>query len=70
MFTANMQLSPARFHIGSRGTLPDIADGIVRLCDFRAMTLVKQDDGVVIFEAHLSASYLHEVIAEAARRRT
>ncbi len=32
------------------------------------MTLVRQADGVVIFEAHISAAYVNAVIAEAHRR--
>jgi hypothetical protein len=64
----NVKLSPASFHLGDNGTLPDVADGIVRLKDFWATTLVKQTDGVLIFEAHLSGQYLRDVIAEAARR--
>ena len=32
------------------------------------MTLVKQPDGVVIFEAHISAQYLHDVDRRSHRR--
>jgi len=40
----------------------------VRVPDQWAMTLVKQPDGVVIFEAHISAQYFRQVVAEAKRR--
>lgn len=58
----------SRLHVGDRGQPSELAPGIVRIPDFWAQTLVKQPDGVVIFEAHISARYLHEVIAEAKRR--
>ncbi len=60
--------SPPLFRFGSNGTLPDVVEGVARLKDFWATTLVRQDDGVLIFEAHLSGQYLREVIDEAARR--
>ena len=40
----------------------------MRVIDQWTQTLVKQPDGVVIFEAHISAQYLHEVIGEAHKR--
>ena len=45
-----------------------IRDGIVSLRDFWTTTLVRQDDGVVVFEAHISPEYASQVIAEAHRR--
>jgi hypothetical protein len=51
-----------------RGQPSELRPGIVRIPDFWAQTLVKQDDGVVIFEAHISARYLRDVIDEARRR--
>ena len=56
------------FSLGMGGEATELRSGIVRLPDFWAMTLVRQDDGVVIFEAHVSGSYLRQVIAEAKRR--
>ncbi len=53
---------------GDRGTLPDVAPGIVRLRDGWTMTAVKQDDGIVLFEAHISAGYLDGVIADVEKR--
>jgi hypothetical protein len=58
----------SRFRFGMRGKPSELAPGIVRVPDFWTQTLVKQDDGVVIFEAHISAQYLHEVIDEAHAR--
>lgn len=57
-----------RLRLGARGTLPDAAPGIVRLRDQWTTTLVKQDDGVVVFEAHVSAQYFEDVLAEVAKR--
>ena len=51
-----------------RGQPTELAPGIVRVPDQWAMTLVKQPDGVVIFEAHISAQYFRDVVAEAKRR--
>lgn len=67
-YAANAKLTFDNFRIGMRGTPKDLRAGIVRIPDFWAMTLVDQSDGVVIFEAHLSAAYLQDVIGEAKRR--
>ena len=67
-FAAASQLNFSRFRIGMRGEPTEMRPGIVRVPDFWAMTLVRQPDGVVIFEAHISAAYLQEVIDEAHRR--
>lgn len=67
-YAANSKLNFSQFRLGMRGQSKELAPGIVRVPDQWAQTLVKQDDGVVIFEAHISAQYLHDVIGEAARR--
>jgi hypothetical protein len=67
-FAAASALNVSRFRFGARGQPSELAPGIVRVPDLWAQTLVKQPDGVVIFEAHVSAQYLHEVIDEAGRR--
>jgi hypothetical protein len=58
----------SRFRLGRRGAPSELAPGIVRVPDFWSQTLVKQADGVVIFEAHISARYLHDIIDEANKR--
>lgn len=58
----------SRLRLGDRGRPSELAPGIVRIPDFWAQTLVKQPDGVVIFEAHISARYFDDVMAEAKRR--
>ncbi|HKV52788.1 MAG TPA: hypothetical protein VJO52_16455 [Gemmatimonadaceae bacterium] len=67
-YHANSALNLSRLRVGMRGQPTVLEPGIVRIPDFWAQTLVKQADGVVIFEAHISAQYLHDVIAEANRR--
>ncbi|MEO8620333.1 MAG: hypothetical protein ABI625_04645 [bacterium] len=67
-FAANSKLNFSRFAFGARGQPTELAPGIVRVPDQWAMTLVKQADGVVIFESHISGQYLRDVIAEAGRR--
>jgi hypothetical protein len=67
-FAAASQLNFSRFRLGARGQPTELRSGIVRVPDFWSMTLVRQPDGVMIFEAHISASYLHEVIDEVHRR--
>ena len=67
-FDSASRFNFSRFRLGMRGPPTELAPGIVRVPDFWSQTLVKQPDGVVIFEAHISADYLHEVIAEARRR--
>jgi glyoxylase-like metal-dependent hydrolase (beta-lactamase superfamily II) len=67
-FAANAAQTTRNFRLGATGAPTELADGIVRVPDFWTMTLVRQDDGIVIFEAHISASYLREVAAEAKRR--
>lgn len=61
-------LNFSRFRLGMRGQPSELAPGIVRVPDQWTQTLVKQSDGVVIFEAHISAQYLHDVIGEAQKR--
>lgn len=67
-WTASAAMNFDRIRVGSRGTLPDLAPGIVRLRDQWATTLVKQDDGVVIFEAHIGAGYFESVLADIEKR--
>jgi hypothetical protein len=67
-YATNSALNFSRLRVGTRGALAELEPGIVRVPDFWAQTLVKQPDGVVIFEAHISAQYLHDVIGEANRR--
>ena len=67
-FAAASALNFSRLRLGMRGQPSELRPGIVRIPDFWAQTLVKQDDGVVIFEAHISAQYLRDVIDEARRR--
>jgi hypothetical protein len=67
-YAAASALNFSRFKFGARGQPTEIKLGIVRVPDQWMQTLVKQSDGVVIFEAHISAQYLHEVIGEAKRR--
>lgn len=67
-YTRNSTLNFSRFKFGARGQPTELAPGVVRVPDQWAMTLVKQPDGVVIFEAHISPQYFREVVAEAKRR--
>lgn len=67
-YVKSVRSGAAYFHLGDRPEPAQPGDGIVRLADNWAMTLVKQDDGVVIFEAHLSADYIKQVVAEVQRR--
>jgi len=53
---------------GDRGPATEIAPGVLRIPDFWTTTVVKQADGLVLFEAHISASYLHGVVDEAHQR--
>jgi hypothetical protein len=67
-FERNSALNFSRFAFGARGQPTELAPGVVRVPDQWAMTLVKQPDGVVIFEAHISPRYFRDVVAEAHRR--
>ena len=67
-FSANAKLGFSKFAFGTRGAPTEIRPGIVRVPDFWSQTLVKQPDGVVIFEAHISGKYLRELIDESKRR--
>jgi hypothetical protein len=67
-FAAASKLNFSQFRLGARGQPSELAPGIVRVPDQWTQTLVKQSDGVVIFEAHISAQYLHDVIGEAKKR--
>ena len=67
-YVANSKLNFSKFRLGARGQPTELRPGIVRVPDQWAMTLVKQPDGVVIFEAHISGQYLRDVVGEANRR--
>jgi hypothetical protein len=67
-YVAASKLNFSKFRFGMRGPPTELEPGIVRVPDQWMQTLVKQSDGVVIFEAHISAQYLHDVIDEARRR--
>ncbi len=67
-YAANAKTTFDNFRLGMRGPPKELRPGIVRIPDFWAMTVVNQDDGIVIFEAHISAGYLRQVIGEAKRR--
>ncbi len=67
-FAAASRMNFSTFRLGMLGAPSELRPGIVRVPDFWAMTLVKQEDGVVIFESHISGQYLHDVVAEAGRR--
>jgi hypothetical protein len=67
-YAAASALNFSRFRLGMRGQASELKPGIVRVPDQWTQTLVKQSDGVVIFETHISAQYLHDVIGEARKR--
>ncbi len=67
-FARNSALNFSRFTFGMRGQPTELVPNIVRVPDQWMMTMVKQPDGVVIFEAHISPKYVSDVIAEANRR--
>jgi hypothetical protein len=67
-FAANSKLNFSRFTFGSRGEPKELVAGVVRVADQWVMTLVKQPDGVVVFESHISARYFHDIVAEVNRR--
>lgn len=66
-FSRNSRFNFSRLRLGDRGAPSELRPDIVRVPDQWAMTLVKQPDGVVVFEAHISGQYLHDVVAEANR---
>ncbi|MDB4874900.1 MAG: hypothetical protein JWM41_1346 [Gemmatimonadetes bacterium] len=65
---AASKLDFSRFRLGMRGQPTELEPGIVRVPDQWTQTLVRQPDGVVIFEAHISGQYLMDVIGEAHKR--
>lgn len=67
-YMKGVRSSGAWFKFGDRPEPPQPGGDIVRIADNWAMTLVKQDDGVVVFEAHLSEQYIKQVVAEVSRR--
>jgi hypothetical protein len=54
--------------LGARGPAVEIRDDIVGLRDFWTSTLVRQPDGVVVFEAHVGPEYAEQVMSEVRRR--
>jgi hypothetical protein len=60
--------APDAMHVGTTAAPAELAPGILRIPELWAMTVVEQSDGLVIFEAHQSARFLHEVIDTARRR--
>jgi glyoxylase-like metal-dependent hydrolase (beta-lactamase superfamily II) len=67
LYAANARTAPSAFRFGMRGAPQPLREGIVRLRDFWTMTAVRQRDGIVLFEAHLSGDYLAQVIDWAAK---
>jgi hypothetical protein len=67
-FAEASTLNFSSLRVGARGRPTELEPGILRIPDFWSETLVKQDDGIVIFEAHISAQYLHDLVEEAHRR--
>jgi hypothetical protein len=67
-FAANAKQAFSQFSFGARGPVTELRPDILRVPDFWTMTMVRQNDGIVIFEAHISDKYIDEVIAEANRR--
>jgi hypothetical protein len=67
-FAVQAQRTPRFFRRSGARPATELRDGILRVPDYWTMTIVRQDDGIVIFEAHISATYLHDVIAEARHR--
>ena len=64
-FATNARRTVRVFRRNGGSPATELRDGILRVPDFWTMTIVRQDDGIVIFEAHISAAYLHDVIGEA-----
>jgi hypothetical protein len=67
-FATNAQHTVSVFRRSGGSPATELRDGILRVPDYWTMTVVRQDDGIVIFEAHISAAYLHDVIGEARHR--
>jgi hypothetical protein len=54
--------------VGEAGPPVAIRDGIVGVRDFWHSTLIRQDDGVIVLESHLTPEYANKLMAEAERR--
>ena len=67
-YAANLRRAPDAIRVGTTAPPAELAPGILRIPELWAMTVVKQDDGLVIFEAHQSGQFLHDVIDTARRR--
>jgi hypothetical protein len=67
-YATNSKTNFSRFRLGARGEPSELKPGMVRVPDQWMQTLVRQPDGIVVFEAHISAQYLHDVIGEAHKR--
>jgi hypothetical protein len=67
-YAANLSRAPDAIRVGTTAPPTELAPGILRIPELWSMTAVKQDDGIVIFEAHQSARFLHDVIDTARAR--
>lgn len=67
-FAAQARRTVRFFRRSGAAPAQELRDGVVRVPDYWTMTIVRQDDGIVIFEAHISSAYLHDVIDEARHR--
>jgi hypothetical protein len=67
-YAANLRRTPDAIRVGTTAPPSELAPGILRIPELWSMTAVKQDDGIVIFEAHQSAQFLHDVIDTARAR--
>jgi len=61
-YATNRASSPPNFAFASRGAPEELRPGIIRMRDFWSMTAVRQDEGIVLFEAHLGPGYLSQVL--------
>jgi hypothetical protein len=67
-FAASRSRAPDVIRVGTIAPPAELAPGILRIPELWSMTVVKQNDGLVIFEAHQSAQFLRDVIDTARRR--
>jgi hypothetical protein len=67
-YVASLSRAPDAIRVGTTAPPSELAPGILRIPELWAMTVVRQDDGLVIFEAHQSARFLHDVIDTARGR--
>jgi hypothetical protein len=67
-YIAGLRRAPDAIRVGTTAPPTELAPGILRIPELWSMTVVKQDDGLVIFEAHQSSRFLHDVIDTARQR--